>query len=180
MPAGSHLRQGFLGVAALGPVHRLLLARLRHEMAGAVGAGSGSPGVLAKGGGPIHGVVAPLHGRAQFVPKGVAVGDRLRRTVPERDEIALERRALALQRPEPLRQALELLFPPADELPLISQPPAHLALGFGASGELVLDALVPTSRRCPVGCRRLELTRGLLGAHHRLGALFLRALPACR
>ena len=47
VPSRGHLGQRLFGLAAVGAVHRLALARLRHEMTGVLGLGGGALGLVA-------------------------------------------------------------------------------------------------------------------------------------
>ena len=114
LAASSHLRQRLLGPAALGPVERLVLASLGDQDAGALGVAGGALRFVAQEACPLHRVIAPALGTGQLLRKAGLVRGGLGGPLAQRAELALECRALALERAQRLGLLMQLLLPPAD------------------------------------------------------------------
>ena len=162
--ARGHLGLRFLRPSAVGAVHRLLFARLRHQVTGVVRLLGRALGLVAQEAGPLNRMVAPAFGSGQLSLKSRPVRLRAGRSLPQRCQLALECGALAFQRAERLRVGLELLLPLAYLRALLAQTPAHVFLGRRPAGELAPNALVLDRGGVAIAGGRVALHQGLLRA----------------
>ena len=102
------------------------------------------------------------------------MGRGLGHPLAQRGELALEGRALALQRPEGLGLELERLLPLAHLAALLGQAAADLLLRGGATGQLRPDPFVLAAGRTAIGGGGLLLGGGLVGPELGLRPLVLR------